>query len=105
MNKSIKHIIDENSTPIKSLTPRLGNKGRLFITAFAQVLLVSANTYFISQLVWVGIAACGFGVSYIWTLNVKRISASSISERFAYATGAMLGGVTGVILSTLIIKR
>lgn len=105
MNKSIKHIIDENTTPVKSLTPRRSNKKKLFITAFLQVFLVSANTYFISKVVWIGIAACGFGISYIWTLNVKSISASSFSERMAYATGAMLGGLAGVITSTLIIKR
>lgn len=104
MNKTIRTIIDENSTQVPKLKPRVSNKARLFITAFMQVFLVSANTYFISRLVWIGIAACGFGISYIWTLNVKRISAGTLSERLAYATGAMLGGITGVILSTLIIK-
>lgn len=105
MNKTMEHILNENSTPVKSLTPRRGNKKKLFITAFLQVFLVSANTYFISRLVWVGIAACGFGISYIWTLNVKSISASTLPERMAYATGAMLGGLAGVITSTLIINR
>lgn len=105
MNKSIKAIIEENSHPISLLKPRLGNKSKLFITAFLQVFLVSANTYFISRLVWLGIAACGFGISYIWTLNVKRISASTFSERMAYATGAMLGGLLGVLVSKVIIKK
>lgn len=76
---------------------------RLFITAFLQVAMVSANTYFISRVAWLGIAACGFGISYLWTVNVKKISASTTRERIAYASGAMLGGLTGVALGTMIL--
>jgi len=76
---------------------------RLFITAFLQVAMVSANTYFISRLAWIGIAACGFSISYLWTVNVRKISASTTRERLAYASGAMLGGLTGVALGSLIL--
>jgi hypothetical protein len=76
---------------------------RLFITAYLQVALVSANTYFISRIAWLGIAICGFGISYIWTINVKQISISTLKERMAYALGAMLGGLTGVALSRIIL--
>lgn len=76
---------------------------RLFITAFLQVAMVSANTYFISRVAWLGIAACGFGISYLWTVNVKKISASTTRERVAYASGAMLGGLTGVALGSWIL--
>jgi hypothetical protein len=76
---------------------------RLFITAFLQVAMVSANTYFISKVAWLGIAACGFGISYLWTVNVRKISASTTKERIAYASGAMLGGLTGVALGTMIL--
>lgn len=76
---------------------------RLFITAFLQVAMVSANTYFISRVAWLGIAACGFGISYLWTVNVKKISASTTRERIAYASGAMFGGLTGVALGTMIL--
>ncbi len=76
---------------------------RLFITAFLQVAMVSANTYFISKVAWLGIAACGFGISYLWTVNVKKISASTTRERIAYASGAMLGGLTGVALGTMVL--
>lgn len=72
---------------------------RLFLTAFFQVALVSANTFFVAQLAWVGIAVASFGISYLWTLNVKRISVGSMSDRLAYSTGAMLGGLTGVLAS------
>jgi len=76
---------------------------RLFMTSFLQVALVSANTYFISKVTWLGIAICGFGISYIWTINVKQISISSTKERIVYATGAMLGGLTGVALSRILL--
>lgn len=76
---------------------------RLFLTAFLQVAMVSANTYFISKVAWLGIAACGFGISYLWTVNVKKISASTTRERIAYASGAMLGGLTGVALGTMVL--
>jgi len=76
---------------------------RLFLTAFAQVLLVSANTYFISRIAWLGIAVCCFGISYLWTMNVRKISASKQSERIVYAIGAMLGGLCGVLFGKFIL--
>lgn len=81
-------------------TPRI----KLFANAFLQVFLVSANTYFISRVAWLGVAVCGFGISYLWTLNVRRISVGSNTDRLIYATGAMVGGLCGVLFSTLIIK-
>lgn len=75
---------------------------RLFITAFLQeALILSGNTYFISKMVWVGVAACGFGISYLWTLNVKKV-ADTKAERLAYSSGAMLGGVFGLGVSYLL---
>lgn len=74
----------------------------IFATGFFQVLLVSANTYFISRTTWLGIAVCGFGISYLWTINVRRVSIGSVSEQVTYATGAMLGGLTGVLIAKMI---
>ncbi len=74
-------------------------KFKLFITAFFQVLLVAGNTYFISQRVWIGIAIASFGISFLWTYNVKKISASSTTERIIYSTGAMCGGLLGVFIA------
>ena len=76
---------------------------RLFVTAYFQVLLVSANTYFISRIAWIGIAFCSFGISYLWTLNVRKISASKTAERVIYSTGAMFGGITGVCIGKFIL--
>jgi hypothetical protein len=77
---------------------------RLFITAYLQVALVSANTWFVAQGAWAGVAVCSFGISYVWTLNVKKISASTTMQRIAYSSGAMLGGLTGMALSMFISK-
>lgn len=74
----------------------------LFTTGFAQVLLVSANTYFISRTTWLGIAVCGFGISYLWTINVRRVTIGTKSEQMIYSSGAMLGGLIGVLLAKLI---
>ena len=74
----------------------------IFSTGFAQVLLVSANTYFISRTTWMGIAVCGFGISYLWTINVRRVTIGNRSEQLVYSTGAMLGGLTGVMMAKMI---
>ena len=52
-----------------------------------------------------GIAVCGFGVSYLWTINVRRVTIGTRTEQIVYATGAMLGGLTGVILAKSIKKE
>jgi len=80
------------------------NKQKLFITAFLQVFLVSANTRFISVLFWPGIAMAGFGISWLWAVNVKKVTISSRSERFIYSVGAMCGGLVGVLLTTIVKK-
>ena len=74
----------------------------IFITGYAQVFLVSANTYFISRTTWLGIAVCGFGISYLWTINVRRVTIGSRTEHIIYSSGAMLGGLTGVMMAKLI---
>jgi hypothetical protein len=74
----------------------------IFLTGFAQVALASANIYFISRTSWGGIALCGWGVSYLWTFNVKKINIGSHLEQLTYATGAMSGGLTGVVLAKIL---
>ena len=74
----------------------------IFITAFAQVFLVSANVYFISRTTWLGIAVCGFGISFLWTINVRKVNVGSTMEQVVYSTGAMCGGLIGVLLAKII---
>jgi hypothetical protein len=75
---------------------------KLFLTAFLQVFFVSANTYMIANNYTIGIIFCSFLVSYFWTINVKKISISNKKERILYSSGAMVGSVAGVIVSSLI---
>jgi len=74
----------------------------IFITGFYQVFLVSANIYFISNLIWLGIAICGFGISLLWCINVRKVNLGSKFEQVTYSTGAMFGGLTGVMIAQLI---
>ena len=71
---------------------------QLFKTGFLYVFLLSANTLAIARLFWVGIAVFGFLISYLWTVNVRRVTVSTRANRLAYAMGAMLGGVAGVFI-------
>ncbi|MBN1987859.1 MAG: hypothetical protein JW783_00495 [Bacteroidales bacterium] len=101
--KELGKIIEENAKPIALLESKKARLFPLFAGGFIQVLLVSANTYFISQLSWLGIATTSFFVSYTWTMNVIRIKTGSISEKIAYSTGATIGGLIGVMLSSYIL--
>jgi hypothetical protein len=105
MKKTLNNIIDENTQPIAMLGRGGVNLLKLFATAFFAVFLTTANTYFVSRVAWIGIGVCCFGISYLWTLNVRRISASSNIERIVYSTGAMLGGLLGVYVSKFFIKH
>ena len=73
----------------------------IFLTGFVQVFLVSANTYFISRTTYAGIAVCGFGISYLWTINVRKVAISSRTTQIVYASGAMFGGLLGVFVAKL----
>lgn len=75
---------------------------KLFLTAFLQVLFVSANTYFLSQVNWIGVAICGYSISWLWTSNVRKVNVATRKERIVYSIGAMLGGLTGLFLATWI---
>jgi len=75
---------------------------KLFATAFLQVFFVSANTLFIARLFWPGIIIAGFGISFLWSGNVKRIAIGNLTDRIIYSYGAMAGGVVGVLTANLI---
>jgi len=79
-------------------------KIKLFSTAFIQVFLISANTYFISKSFYIGIAFAGFGISWFWTGNVKKVSLGKWKERLIYSLGATAGGLFGVLVSKTIFK-
>lgn len=75
-------------------------KSTLFLTAFAQVLFVAANTYFIANTMMYAVAACGFLISFIWSFNIKRVAFGTMSDRIVYSIGASAGGLTGLYIAT-----
>ena len=77
---------------------------KLFITGFVQVFFVAVNTYFLSKIFYVGVFFCGFMISFIWSWNVKKVAFGTMSDRVVYALGAAVGGLLGLLVSTLILK-
>jgi hypothetical protein len=75
---------------------------KLFITAFLQVFFVSANTYFLARVNWIGVAVCGWTISWLWASNVRKISIGNMKDRIIYSTGAMFGGLVGLYLAVQI---
>lgn len=76
----------------------------LFLTGFLQVSLVSAQTFFIASRFILGIILCGFAISLVWTINVKRVAFGGWIDRIIYASGASAGAVVGFILADWMVK-
>ena len=75
---------------------------KLFLTAFMQVAFVSANTFFLSRANYAGALVCGFAISWLWSSNVRKVAIGGTKDRVIYATGAALGGLTGLFFSQII---
>lgn len=75
----------------------------IFKTSFIQVFLVSLNTVFLSKGIWLGVAIAGFAISYFWVSNVKKANIATKAEQIIYATGAMCGGLCGLLLTKIIL--
>lgn len=76
---------------------------RLFFTGFLQVFLVVINTWLITQKSFLGVFFVGFGISYIWSGNVKKVAFGGQKDRIIYSLGAATGGVTGLTLGVILI--
>jgi hypothetical protein len=75
---------------------------RLFITGFIQVYFVAVNTYFLAHEMYIGVLFASFAISFIWSLNVKRVAFGNTKHRVIYASGATLGSLAGLYSSSLI---
>ena len=75
---------------------------KLFTTGFTQVFLVVLNTYFITREFLLGILACGFLISFVWSHNVKEIAFGSDLDRIIYSLGAMTGSILAFYFGKLI---
>lgn len=76
---------------------------KIFLTAFVQVLLVSLNTIFLSKDNYTGVTICAFLISYVWCLNVKKVSIGSRKEQIIYASGACIGSLSGLVISKMFV--
>lgn len=60
--------------------------------------LVAINILFLVQGKILGFCITSFGISMLWSYNIKRISTGTITERIVYAAGSVLGTLTGYLL-------
>jgi hypothetical protein len=77
---------------------------KIFLTSFLQIGLVAINTFLITKLIWVGIFIVSFLISWLWALNVSKISVSTKEAKLVYAFGAGCGAISGLLLLNLILK-
>lgn len=74
-----------------------------FLLAYFQVLFVSLNTVFLARNNPTMVFICAWGISYIWSHNVKKVALGNEWDRIIYSLGAALGSVSGLYLSNLIL--
>ncbi len=75
---------------------------KTFLTSFIQIGMVAINTYFITQLNWIGIFIASFTISLLWAFNVSKISVSTTNQKLTYALGAGCGAIVGLFLVKII---
>lgn len=80
------------------------NKIQLIITGFLQVFFVSVNTYFLAKENYAGVIIASFMISFIWTLNVKKVAFGNWNDRIIYSLSAMGGSLFGLWFSISIDK-
>jgi hypothetical protein len=76
---------------------------KTFLTSFMQVGCVAINTYFITQLNWIGIFIASFTISLLWAFNVSKISVSTTNQKLTYALGAGCGAIVGLVLVKIVL--
>ena len=72
---------------------------QLFATGLLQVFFVAINTVFLSKSLYLGVGIAAFMISMVWSYNVKKVVFGTITDRVAYATGASVGSLLGLLTS------
>jgi|TARA_R100000479_G_C6368136_1_gene195812 hypothetical protein len=67
-----------------------------FLLAWAQISLISFNTWQIANQKILGSIIVGFFISIIWSFNVQDISRSDLKDKIIYSIGATIGVATGI---------
>lgn len=73
---------------------------QLMFTGMLQVAFVSMNTIYVTEQAWLLLILTSFGISFLWSGNVRRIAFGDMLDRIMYATGAAVGCAIGVVIST-----
>ena len=76
---------------------------KLLTTGFIQVYFVSLNTVFLANNSYLGVTFAAFMISYVWSMNVKKIAIGTNTDRLIYASGATLGSLAGLATSELFV--
>ncbi len=79
-------------------------KIQLFTTAFFQVFFVSTNVWCIANRFYTVALISSFAISYLWTINVRKIVISAVSDRIIYASGTATGCIGGMLMGQLLSK-
>jgi hypothetical protein len=77
------------------------SKIKLLTTGFLQIMLVCINTYQVAHAKWLGVFVVGFGISFLWSFNVKQIAFGTVQDRILYALGAAVGSIAGLLIAKL----
>lgn len=80
------------------MKPRL----KLFLTGFLQVFLVACSTFAIARGHMAANILVSFGISYLWSGNVKRVAFGGETDKVIYALGAALGSGSGLFICQLL---
>ena len=75
---------------------------KLFTSGFLQVFFVAMNTFFIHKEFYIGVFVCSFLISWLWSMNVKKIAFGNNKDRFIYASGAAVGSIFGLIVASCV---
>jgi len=80
------------------------NKIGLFFTGFIQVFFVVINTWMVSRNIFLGVLLASFTISFVWTLNVKKVAFGGWADRITYSVGAAAGSVSGLASSAFVLQ-
>ncbi len=73
---------------------------KLFLSSALQVFFVALSTWFIAHEYYVSAVLTSFAISFVWTLNVKKVVFGNWVDRTVYALGASFGAAVALFLTT-----
>ena len=67
----------------------------IYVRACAIVILLTTNTYLISEKLFLYAVLINGGIAFMWTINVKDLAVATWKDRLVY----ILGSVSGVYIA------